>query len=425
MDKNQYNENNVIGCCLYSLEAFNAARFALDAEDFKLELNRQIFERLTALVDEGYFVKDDVVEIFNKIKNDLGAETAYKLLEDGCFVTDADVLYRKIERIKELSNQHKLHALMKENERLITNGDLTPEESMYILQEKAKELKSCLKEEFMESYLSEVYEYISDRFENKGLAGVSTGYWKLDNVLGGLRKGELYIIGARPKMGKTSYMVNLIYNALRTTDKTIVLYSLEMAKEQILEKLIYLDAKTTLKSNGDYAKLANSLGRLRDEFEKRLIIYDSEQNSVRKMVSTLEKIKKRHGLSLVFIDYLQLIVPDKSRNNRAEEVSEISRSLKIMAKNLQVPLVALSQLSRGVEKRDDKRPIASDLRESGSLEQDAAAVLFLYRPDAYNPDSTQDVSDTELIVSLNRFGAAPVIINFAFDKPKSLFVEKR
>lgn len=234
--------------------------------------------------------------------------------------------------------------------------------------------------------------------------GARTGYTLLDSIISGLNKSDLIIIAARPAMGKTAFAMNIAVNVAKRTEKDVVTFNLEMSKEQLALRM--LSTESLVDSNrlrngritGDeWVNLATGAGYLST---LPMFIDDTAGMTVQQIKSKLRKVR---NLGLVVIDYLQLITTSSNYNNRAVEVSEITRQLKIMAKELNVPVILLSQLSRGVESRTDKRPMLSDLRESGSIEQDADIVLFLYREAYYNKESTkQNIS--ECIIAKNRHG---------------------
>ncbi|MCR4637826.1 replicative DNA helicase [Ruminococcus sp.] len=234
--------------------------------------------------------------------------------------------------------------------------------------------------------------------------GARTGFTLLDSITSGLNKSDLIIIAARPGMGKTSFAMNIATNVARRADKEVVTFNLEMSKEQIATRILSTEAlveSNTLRngriSGDDWVKLATSAGYLST---LPLYIDDTASMTVQKMKAKLRRTK---NLGLVIIDYLQLMESTSRSDNRVTVISEITRQLKVMAKELNVPVILLSQLSRAVESRTDKRPMLSDLRESGSIEQDADIVLFLYRDAYYNKES-QRQNISECIVAKNRHG---------------------
>ncbi|WP_164172657.1 replicative DNA helicase [Ruminococcus flavefaciens] len=234
--------------------------------------------------------------------------------------------------------------------------------------------------------------------------GARTGFTLLDSITSGLNKSDLIIIAARPGMGKTSFAMNIATNVARRAEKEVVTFNLEMSKEQIATRILSTEAlveSNTLRngriSGDDWVKLATSAGYLST---LPLYIDDTASMTVQKMKAKLRRTK---NLGLVIIDYLQLMESTSKSDNRVTVISEITRQLKVMAKELNVPVILLSQLSRAVESRTDKRPMLSDLRESGSIEQDADIVLFLYRDAYYNKES-QRQNISECIVAKNRHG---------------------
>ncbi|MCM1132620.1 MAG: replicative DNA helicase [Ruminococcus flavefaciens] len=234
--------------------------------------------------------------------------------------------------------------------------------------------------------------------------GAKTGFTMLDSITSGLNKSDLIIIAARPGMGKTSFAMNIAKNVAKSTDKDVVIFNLEMSKEQLATRMLSTESRieSGCLRNGrihtdDWTKLATSAAYL-----SVLPIYidDTASMTVQQMKAKLRRVK---NLGLIVIDYLQLMTSSSNSDNRASVVSEITRQLKIMAKELDVPVILLSQLNRAVESRNDKRPMMSDLRESGAIEQDADIILFLYRDAYYNKDSQQQ-NISECIVAKNRHG---------------------
>ena len=263
--------------------------------------------------------------------------------------------------------------------------------------------------EIVQPILQRAFEMIQAAVESKGPTGVSSGFSEFDNVTSGLQKSDLILIAARPSMGKTALALNLALNA-SMKNNVVAIFSLEMSKEQIGKRLLSLysgidshklnTGELTENEIIEVAKVMDNLSEI------KLFIDDTAAISILELRSKARRLMNERGLDLIIIDYLQLMQgKSASRNevNRQQEISEISRSLKALARELKVPIVALSQLSRGVELRADKRPLLSDLRESGSLEQDADIVIFLYREEYYNHE-TEDVNIAEVIVAKNRNG---------------------
>lgn len=265
--------------------------------------------------------------------------------------------------------------------------------------------------ERLSTVLQRSFERIQHIHNNPGeMEGVTTGFIDLNKITNGLHKSDLILLAARPSMGKTALALNIAANAARA-GKVIVLFSLEMSKTQLGNRLLStmsgvnsMSLNTGNLSDDDMRELINALERME---QYKLFIDDTAGMTLLEMRSKARRIKHEHGLDLIVIDYLQLMQGGRSRlteQNRQQEISEISRSLKALARELDVPILALSQLSRNVEMRAEKKPQLSDLRESGSLEQDADMVMFLYRDEYYNRDDTNNQNLAELILAKNRNG---------------------
>ncbi|MEE0965460.1 MAG: replicative DNA helicase [Bacilli bacterium] len=243
------------------------------------------------------------------------------------------------------------------------------------------------------------------------ISGVKTKYYELDKMTSGLQKGDLIILAARPSVGKTAFALNIAFNVSEKAEEAVAVFSLEMPAEQLIQRIICAAGSinsesirngTILKENSDrYYAAADKVSKC------NLFIDDTPGIKVGEIAAKCRRLKQEHGLRLVIIDYLQLISgPSNSRESRQQEVSDISRQLKAIARELEVPVIALSQLSRSVEQRQDKRPVLSDLRESGAIEQDADIVSFIHREDYQNPDKEKETQGaTDIIIAKHRNGA--------------------
>ncbi|MGB1382037.1 MAG: replicative DNA helicase [Ilumatobacteraceae bacterium] len=260
----------------------------------------------------------------------------------------------------------------------------------------------------LEDLFDEVMEYIQNAYERGDtVTGVPTGFNDLDEILSGLQPSALYIVGARPAMGKTAFGLNVATHVARASDKPVMVFSLEMGHQELTQRVLSSEARvdssklrTGKLQDTEWSRIGKAIGRL----EVPLYLDDNPRVTVMEIRAKARRLKaKAGGLSLIVIDYLQLMTSGGYVENRQLEVSEISRNLKILARELEVPILALSQLSRRLEERSDKRPMLADLRESGSLEQDADVVMFLYRDEVYNPDSP-DKGSAEVIVAKHRSG---------------------
>ncbi|OGO85387.1 MAG: replicative DNA helicase [Chromatiales bacterium RIFOXYA1_FULL_46_5] len=261
------------------------------------------------------------------------------------------------------------------------------------------------------SILSKTIDKIDELFRNPsagGLTGVSTGYMDLDKMTNGMQPSDLIIVAARPSMGKTTFAMNLCEHAAMTSDKPVLIFSLEMPSEQIMMRMLasigridQTKVRTGQLADEDWARLSSAIELLNNS---KMYIDDASGLTPTEVRSRARRVAREHGgLSMIMVDYLQLMTVPGLSENRTLEIAEISRSLKALAKELKVPVVALSQLNRSLEQRADKRPVNSDLRESGSIEQDADLIMFIYRDEVYNDDSP-DKGTAEVIIGKQRNG---------------------
>lgn len=284
----------------------------------------------------------------------------------------------------------------------------------------------------IESILTESFDRIEELHRNKGtLRGIRTGYKDLDNMTAGLQRSDLFIIAARPAMGKTTLVTNLAYNVATIAKLPVLFFSLEMSKEQLIDRML-ADAsgvdswniRTGNLSDDDFSKISEAMGEMA---EAPIYIDDTPGLSVLEMRTKARRAAHEQPLGLVIVDYLQLMqTAGNYSGNRVQEVSEISRGLKLIARELNVPLIAISQLSRSVESRNPPIPILSDLRESGSIEQDADIVSFIYRPGYYEPDNPEVQNITDLIIAKHRNGpTGKVQLYFHPERLRFMSLDKR
>ncbi|MBQ3352894.1 replicative DNA helicase [Candidatus Saccharibacteria bacterium] len=264
----------------------------------------------------------------------------------------------------------------------------------------------------MDELLADALERIAELHKNKGvLRGLKTGFRDIDKKTAGLQKGDLIIVGARPAMGKTTFAQNLAYNIASINKKGVLFFSMEMAKNEIVDRIISdvsgvnnWNIRTGNLSDEEFQRIGDAMEEM-DELP--VYIDDTSSMTIMELRNKARRAMHDHNIGIVIVDYLQLIAgSDRYKGNRVQEVTEISRGLKVLARELEIPVVALAQLSRSVTGRDDPRPVLSDLRESGSIEQDADLVMFLHRPDYYkqNDDDYEDTHITELIIAKHRHG---------------------
>ncbi|HPR17880.1 MAG TPA: replicative DNA helicase [Candidatus Cloacimonadota bacterium] len=245
----------------------------------------------------------------------------------------------------------------------------------------------------------------------KNLHGVPSGFTDLDRKIGGFRPGQLIVLAARPAMGKTSLALNIASNAAVRYEKRVGIFTMEMEAEELLMRILSsaseVEMENMLKGVGmNEKKLLRIAGAAEVLAEKHIYIDDNGSNTILDIRAKTRRLQAEiKGLDMIIIDYMQLMSVKRNRENRQQEISEISRNLKVLAKEINIPIIALSQLNRGVESRDDKRPKLSDLRESGAIEQDADLVMFIYRDEVYNEDTTEKPGIAEIIIGKNRHGS--------------------
>ncbi|MBB5206711.1 replicative DNA helicase [Chiayiivirga flava] len=265
----------------------------------------------------------------------------------------------------------------------------------------------------MRSAVKDAFRILQERYENKGaITGLPTGFLDFDKITAGLQPSDLIILAARPAMGKTSLALNMGEYAAIKTKKPVAVFSMEMSASQLAFRLIsslgrvnQQNLRTGQLEDEDWSKVSHAITLLA---EAKIFIDDTPALSPTELRSRARRLAREHGLGLIVIDYLQLMQVPGNKENRATEISEISRSLKALAKELNIPVIALSQLNRGLESRTDKRPVMADLRESGAIEQDADIILFIYRDEYYNPDSA-DKGLAEVIIGKHRNGPTGMV----------------
>lgn len=283
----------------------------------------------------------------------------------------------------------------------------------------------------LDSVLAESFDRMAQLHRSKNsLRGITTGFKDLDRITAGLQKSDLIILAARPAMGKSTFAQNLAYNAASREKKAVLIFNLEMSNDQTVDRMVAeasgvnsWNIRTGKLTEEDFAKISEAMGEMA---EAPIFFSDKPGLSILEMRTMAQRQAHKTPLGLIIVDYLQLMSGSKNYgDNRVQEVSEISRGLKLIARELDVPVIALSQLSRSVEARPDRRPMLSDLRESGSIEQDADIVMFLYREDYYNPD-TERKHITDLIIAKHRNGPTGNIeLYFHPDRLKFMSLEKR
>ena len=434
MPNNLEAEESVLGACFLSKYALQKATESLLPESFYSEKNAKIFTAMMDLAEEKTPIDLTTITSHLKKKNELnevgGVEYLTEILN---FVPTASNVDYYIQNVEETAI---LRRLIETANDIETEGYRTDETVNEILDSSEKKILSIVKNrkssEFrsIKDVLLKTQSDLERLSENKSeITGLATGWYDLDKLTTGLHPNEFIIIAARPAMGKTAFALNLATHAAMTQDKSVAVFNLEMSAEQlamrILSSLGQLEGfklRTGNLMNNDWKRINEAVSQLSNT---NLVIDDTPGITIGEIRAKCRRLaSSEKGLSLVIIDYLQLISGGKNYGaNRQQEVSDISRSLKTLAMELNVPIIALSQLSRSVEGREDKRPLMSDLRESGSIEQDADIVAFLYRDDYYNKEArTEDnTSISELIIGKHRNGPTATI-ELLFKKNTSTFL---
>ncbi len=407
-------EQSVIGAMIMDKEAVMVAAELLVREDFYHQQYGIVFEAITELYNENQPV--DMVTLQGRLqKKDVPPEIS-SLEYVGELVTavptSANIKYYA-NIVKEKST---LRRLIKVTEGIANQCYLDRDSLDEILAGTEREIFNLVQNrgtgEFVpiKQVVLDALEKIEQASKNKGnVTGIATGFTDLDYRTSGLQPSDLVLIAARPSMGKTAFVLNIAQYVAFHSDMCTAIFSLEMSKEQLVNRLFSLESRVDAQllrtgnlADADWEKLIEGAGAIG---RSKLIIDDTPGISIPELRSKCRKFKLEHNLKLIIIDYLQLMSGSGSRrsDSRQQEISEISRSLKGLARELRVPVVALSQLSRQVEQRPDHRPMLSDLRESGAIEQDADVVMFIYRDDYYNKD-TADKNIAEIIIAKQRNG---------------------
>ncbi|MBQ8043454.1 MAG: replicative DNA helicase, partial [Clostridia bacterium] len=412
-------EQAVLGSMLTDKDAVIAAIEVLKPEDFYREDNKTIYTAILSLYNRAEPV--DIITLkseltsMGKFDSVGGLEYLAELPEKVPTTANVDKYIKIVEEKAILRN------LIKTANEIITLGYDPTEEVENIMDGAEKKIFDIMQSKNQKGYtpikdiLIETFAQIEQLYNQKQhITGVPTGFADLDYKTAGLHGSDLVLVAARPAMGKSAFALNIATNAAVRAKVPVAIFSLEMSKEQMVNRILCSEAmvdsnkvRTGKLDEQDWGKLASALGPLS---EAEIYIDDTPGINVMEIRAKCRKLKLEKGLGLVVIDYLQLITASSGKRggSREQEIAEISRSLKILAKEIDVPVIALSQLSRAPEQRPDHRPMLSDLRESGSIEQDADIVMFLYRDDYYNEDSEKK-NVAEVIMAKHRAGSTGTV----------------
>jgi replicative DNA helicase len=423
-------ERSVLGAILVHNDAFNTAAQVIDSGDFYRDAHRRIFDRMVTLNERGAAI--DFITLKEELSRGgdlehVGGPAYVASLVDGVPRATNVEYYAKI--VKEKAT---LRNLIYAANKILSNAYEADQEPELILDEAESLIFAVaddrLKAGFvaMRDLVTDSFPKIEQLFEHKRLVtGVPTGFVDLDEMTRGFQGGDLIIVAARPSMGKTSLVLNIAQHVAVQPDMSVGFFSLEMSKESLFIRLLTSEAQIDSHrlmsghiGERDYGRISQALERLSG---MRLFIDDTANVGVLEMRAKSRRLQSEHGLNLLVVDYIQLMSARGRYENRTLELASISRSMKGLAKELNVPIVVLSQLSRAPEARSDHRPQLSDLRESGALEQDADVVILIYRDDAYNRDpNNPDAGTAELILAKQRNGPTGVV-RLAFLREQTRF----
>ena len=406
-------EQSILGAVLLENSALNKALEVIVEEDFHRGAHRTIFAGMIELADRNEVVDQITLTEWLKTKGQLeqvgGAAYVAELVQ--AVPSASNIRYHcKIVREKSL-----LRGLIRTATEIVTKGYDGLGESEDLLEYAEREIFRLAQGRLARSFvpmlqvLKESIEIVDRLSKNKErITGVPTGYHLIDHMTAGLQQSDLIIIAGRPSMGKTSLALGMAEYAAIRANRTVGIFSLEMSQAQLVLRMLSSQASLdshALRTGQLTPENWHALCAAADRLERaKVFIDDSGGLTVQQMRSKARRLKAEHGLDLLIIDYLQLMQGRSDSESRQQEISDISRSLKALAKELDIPVVALSQLSRAVENRTDKRPVLSDLRESGAIEQDADVVMFIYREEVYNPDTEEKRNIADILIRKHRNG---------------------
>lgn len=416
-------EQSILGGLMLDREALDQVGDMLLAEDFYKPGHQKIYNAIKDLHSKGQPI--DIITVTNVLQSEGtmemvgGPEYLISLLDKT--ISSANIA----SHAKIVKDKATLRRLIATNSQLIEkayNQDFVDVESfvdqaeseIFKIGENKTQTGLVGSMEIVKASIQKIEELYKNKAE---ITGIGTGFKKLDEMTAGLHPGEMTIIAARPSMGKTAFSLNIAQHVALRLKKTVAYFSLEMGKESMMMRMLSAESKVSMSEirNGRiqdsaWPKLINAASALS---EASIFIDDTPGVSPFEIRSRARRLKAEHGLDVIMIDYLQLMSMKQKYNSREQEVAEISKSLKAIAKELQIPIIALAQLNRGVEGRTEKKPMLSDLRESGSIEQDADVIMMLYRDDYYDKENPEKQGHAEVIVGKQRNGATgPVKLRF-------------
>jgi len=421
-------ESSVLGCLMLDKDAIIKIADIVSANDFYDARNKLVFEAIISLYEKNISI--DILTVTNILEErkqlDQAGGVSYltqlvNAVPSAAHVVHYATIVRKKGTLRRLINAaNEINNLaFEENEDIETVLDKSEQALFAVSQQQLKENFIAIN-----MVLHSTFERIDELHREKGkLRGLPTGFLDLDNLLGGLQKSDLIILAARPSMGKTSLALDVIRHIGVDQKTPVGIFSLEMSKDQLVDRLLSSQSNVNLwkirtghLNDEDFEKIGQAMGELS---EAPIYIDDAAGSNIMEVRTKARRLQAEHGIGLIVVDYLQLM-EGRNQDNRVQEVSEISRALKLLARELNVPVLALSQLSRNVENRPDKIPQLADLRESGSIEQDADVVMFIYREEMYKGKDARRPHIAEIYVRKHRNGPTGQIDLF-FDADKTSF----
>ncbi|MBI4992148.1 MAG: replicative DNA helicase [Candidatus Harrisonbacteria bacterium] len=424
-------EQSVLGALMLDKNSIINVADILLPEDFYKPAHAKIYETVLNLYEKREPI--DILSVTAKLKNEnvlkeIGGNSYLTQLIESVPTAAHVEHYAKIVKEKRV-----LRDLIKASAEITENAVDATEDIETILDGIEQKVFAISQHSFKQKFIKlkdellGAYERIEKLHRGEGgLRGVTTGFSEIDNMLSGLQKSDMIVLGARPSLGKTSLALDIARNAALNDNQPVAIFSLEMSREQIVDRLISAEAQIPLwelrtgrlKNDEDFELIQHALDQLS---KAPIFIDDTPSPTVLQMRSMARRLQAEHGLSLIIVDYLQLIQPRAHSDSLVQQVTEFSRGLKSMARELNVPVLAVSQLSREVDKREIKRPRLADLRESGAIEQDADVVLFIYRKDQDRLNPTSEEQNTaEIIIAKHRNGPTGTV-KLKFDPEKASF----
>lgn len=426
-------EQSVLGCLLLDKDAIIKIADTLSSEDFYDDRHQVIYQTILRLFDERSSI--DILTVSNKLEEGASLEKIGGISYLTTLVNSVPSAAHVVHYANIIRRKGTLRRLISQATEIVGLGYQEDMDLDSLLDQAEQRLFSVsqryLKQNFvpLTEILHETFDRLDELHREKGkLRGLSTGFNDLDNRLGGLQKSDLIILASRPSMGKTSLALDVLRHAGVVQKQPVAVFSLEMSKDQLVDRLLAAEAEVDLwkmrtgrlsdqGEDNDFERIGHALGRLS---EAPIYIDDSASLNIMELRTKARRLQSEHDINLIIVDYLQLM-EGRNQENRVQEVSEISRSLKSLARELNVPVLALSQLSRAVEQRGgDKKPQLSDLRESGSIEQDADVVMFIYRDEMYHGADSKKPHIAEILIRKHRNGPTGDVELF-FDAERTSF----